>query len=134
MQRRSGIIHVLHKLNKLCKNNTILSNLFDLSSFTHLPSPDTVSDMVCRCLDRVLPLQRWEVSILLINNTNILNCHRPTLSLTEFAFGSIEYSLSNFMQLAYFRLTIHKYSHLPLHDTVSDRVCRWLDPVFSLQP
>ena len=43
----------------------------------------------------------------------MLTCHRPTLSLTVFAVGSIESYLCNFRQMAYIRLTIHKFTHLP---------------------
>ena len=39
--------------------------------------------------------------------------------------ANIEYSLCNVRQLAYFRLTIHKYTHLPSPYTVSDRVWSW---------
>ena len=53
----------------------------------------------------------------------MLTGHRPALSLTGFAVGSIEYCLCTFRQLTFFRLTIHKYTHLPSSDTVSDRVC-----------
>ena len=37
------------------------------------------------------------------------------------------------VQLAYFRLTLHKYTHFPSTDNVSDWVCRWLDRIYSLQ-
>ena len=62
-------------------------------------------------------------------------CHRPTLSLTGLTVGSIEYSLCNIMQfrnLPNFPLAIHEYTHLPSPDTVPNRVCRWLDRIFSL--
>ena len=64
----------------------------------------------------------------------MLTCHRPALYLTRFAVGSIEYSLCKFIQRTYFLLTIHKYTRLPSSDTVSDRVCRWLVRVCSVQP
>ena len=57
----------------------------------------------------------------------------PSMCLTGFAVGSIEYSLCIFRLLAYFALSSHKDAHLPLPETVSDSVCRWLDQVFSLQ-
>ena len=63
----------------------------------------------------------------------MLTCHRPTLSLAVFAVGSIEYSLWTFGQLSYLRLVIHKYAHLLAPDTVSERVCRWLDGVLYQQ-
>ena len=94
IQGKYSIIHVLNKLNKLCKNNTILNNLLV-----------------------------W---------ADLLTRHHLTVSLTGFSVGSIEYYLWNFGQLAYFRLTIHKHTHLPSSNTVSDRVCRWFDRVFSV--
>ena len=42
-------------------------------------------------------------------------------------------SLCDFKHLGYFRLIIHKYTHLPSPDSISNRVCRWPDRVFSLQ-
>ena len=95
IQRRSSIIHVLHKINKLCKNNTIITNLLT-----------------------------WD---------DLLTCHHLTLSLTGFAVGSIEYSLCNFRQLGNFQWTIPECTHSSLPDTVSDRVCRWLDRVFPMK-
>ena len=65
--------------------------------------------------------------------THMLTCHRPTLSPTVFAVGSIGYSLWKFSQLAFLRLTIHKYSHMPSPTTVSDRFCRSLDRVFPME-
>ena len=56
-----------------------------------------------------------------------------TLSPTGFAVGPNERSICIFRHLAYFRLTFDEYTHFPSSDTVSDRVCRWLDGVFSLQ-
>ena len=63
----------------------------------------------------------------------MLTCHCPTLSLTVLVDGSLGYSLVKFSQLTLLRLTVHNYTDLPLPDTVSDRVCRWLDRAFSLQ-
>ena len=63
----------------------------------------------------------------------MLICHLPTLSLEGIAVGALEYSLCNFRQLAYIRLTIHKYTHLLSPDTASDRIYRWLNRGFSLQ-
>ena len=62
---------------------------------------------------------------------HMLTCDCPPLSLTVLADGSIGYSLFKFSQLAFLRLTVHSYTHLPLPDTVV--VCRWLDRVWSLQ-
>ena len=56
-----------------------------------------------------------------------------TLSPTGFAVGASERSICIFRQLAYFRLTFDEYTQFPSSDTVSDRVCHWLDGVFSLQ-
>ena len=56
-----------------------------------------------------------------------------TLSPTGFAVDANERSICMFRQLAYFRLTFDEYTHFPSSATVSDRVCRWLDGVFSLQ-
>ena len=56
-----------------------------------------------------------------------------TLSPTGFAVGANEPSICMFIQLAYVLLTFDEYAHFPSSDTVSDRVCRWLDGVFSLQ-
>ena len=47
-----------------------------------------------------------------------------TVPPTGFAVGSNEHSLCIFRQLAYYRLTIDKYTDLPSSDAVSDRVCR----------
>ena len=84
-----------------------------IHKYTHLPSPDTVYDIVCRWLH------------------HMLTCHRPTISPAAYAVGSIEYSLCNCRQLACFRLTIHKYTHLTSSDTVYDMVCRWLDHMLT---
>ena len=54
------------------------------------------------------------------------------LSPTGFAVGANERSICIFRQLAYFRLTFDEHTHFPSSDTVSDRVCRWLEGVFSL--
>ena len=56
-----------------------------------------------------------------------------TLSPTGFAVGANERSVCMFRQLAYLLLTFDEYAHFPSSDTASDRVCRWLDGVFSLQ-
>ena len=56
-----------------------------------------------------------------------------TLSPTGFAVGVNEPSICIFRQFPYFRLTFDEYTHFPSSDTVSERVCRWLDGVFSLQ-
>ena len=58
---------------------------------------------------------------------------RRTLHLKGFAVGSIEYSICNFKQLAFFRLTIHKHTELPSSDYASLSVCRWLDRVFPME-
>ena len=53
----------------------------------------------------------------------MLTCLRSTLSVIGCAVGSIESYLCNFRQMAYFRFTIHKFTHLPsprLSLTVSD--------------
>ena len=56
-----------------------------------------------------------------------------TLSSTGFAVGANDRSIRIFRQLAYFRLTFDENTNFPLSVTVSDRVCRWFDGVFSLQ-
>ena len=63
----------------------------------------------------------------------MLTCHRPTLSPTVFDVGSIGHSLCKFSLLAYLGLAIHKYSHMPSPDTVSDRFCRSLDRVLTVE-
>ena len=57
----------------------------------------------------------------------------PEMCVTVFAVGSIEYVLCSFRQVAHVRFAIHEFTHLASPDNVSDRVCRWLDRVFSLQ-
>ena len=86
-------------------------------------------DCLCQCL----PLARSNIISANLGSlvtsaslfTHMLTCHRPTLSVTVFAVGSIEYVLCSFRQLAYVRLAIHEFTHLRSPDTVSDRVCRW---------
>ena len=141
------------------------------ASDRHLPAPDTVSERVCRWLDRVFYLHLQTASILSFSNpqiysiaivrqclsqclsltrscipygtldsyhtsdwqsTNMLTCHRPTVPLTGFAAGSIEYSLCNFRQIDIFRIPFHTYDHLPSPDTVSNGDCRCLDRIYSL--
>ena len=51
----------------------------------------------------------------------MLSCLRTTVS-DAFAVGSNEYSLCIFKHIAYFRLTMHKYTYLIWSDTVSDRI------------
>ena len=63
----------------------------------------------------------------------MLICQRRTLYMKVIAVGSIEHSICNFKQLAYFRLTIHKYTQLPSSDNASLSVCRWLDRVFPME-
>ena len=60
-------------------------------------------------------------------------CHRRTLYLKGFAVGSTEYSIYNFKQLAYFRLTIHKYTQFPPSVNDSPSVCRWFYRVFPME-
>ena len=55
----------------LCKFRQLRNFLLTIHEYTHLPSPDTVSDTVFRWLDRVVPIELWAVSILLINNPQI---------------------------------------------------------------
>ena len=146
--------------HSFCYFRQLRNSLLTIHEYTHLPSPDAVSDRVCCWLDRVFYMKIWAVSILPITNPQIcslaiarhclwqglpfarssilsatlgslvtseslfihtLTCHRPTLSPTVFAVGSIGHSLCKFSLLAYLRLTIHKYSHVPSPDTVSDR-------------
>ena len=103
-----------------------------IHTYTHLRSPDTVYDRVCRWSGRVFYLQLQSVSIFRLTILNILTCHRPTMSLRGSAVCLIQYSICNFNKIAYIRLTIHKYTHLPSPDTVPDRVCRLLDQVFPM--
>ena len=63
----------------------------------------------------------------------MLICQRRTLYLKWFDVGSIENSICNFNQLAYFRLTIRKYTQLPSFDNASLSVFRWLDRVFPME-
>ena len=158
IQRRSGIIHVLHKLNKLCKSNTILNNLLIWATL-----------LTCHHLTLSLTgfaVGSIEYSLCIFGQFGKLRnhfytyaeCHRPTLSPTVFAVASIGYSLCSFIQfgntgirvpnrltvgstehsycilrqLARFRLAIWQYTHLPSPDTVYDKVCRWFERVFSL--
>ena len=84
-----------------------------------------ISDSVCRWLDQAFSLQslgRLVSSESLF--THMLTCHRPTRYVTVFAVGSIEYVVCSFRQLAYVRLAIHEFTHLPSPDTVSYWVCR----------
>ena len=105
-------------------------------------NPQICSLAIARhCLWQGLPLARSSIVSATLGNIvtsesffiHMLTCHCPTLSLTVLADGSIAYSLFKFGQLAFLRLRVQNYTHLPLPDTVSDRVCRWLDRVWSLQ-
>ena len=60
-------------------------------------------------------------------------CQRRTLSLKGFAVGSIEYSICNFKQFAYFRFAIYKYTIYPSSDNASLSVWRWPNRVFPME-
>ena len=57
----------------------------------------------------------------------MLTYYRPTLSLTGFAVGSIEYSLCNIRHLRNLPISNPRIYSLAIADTFSDRVCRWVD-------
>ena len=105
-----------------------------IHKYTHLPSPDTVSDRVCRWLDRVFSLPILAVSYLRLTIHKYTHlpsndyCIWQGLLLARSSLFSA--TLKRYLNSD---LTIHKYSHLPSPDAVSDRACRWLDRVFSLQ-
>ena len=63
----------------------------------------------------------------------MLICQQRTMYLKGVAVGSIGYSISNFKQLAYFRLTIHKYTQLPSSNNASLNVCRRLDRIYPME-
>ena len=55
----------------LCKFRQLRNSLLTIHDYTHFPSTDTFSGMVCRLLDRVFYMELWAVSILPIYNPQI---------------------------------------------------------------
>ena len=61
----------------LCISRQLACFRLTIIKYTHLPSPDTASDRVCRGLDRAFTMKLWTVGIIPINNPQICSMSSP---------------------------------------------------------
>ena len=107
--------------------------LLTIHEYTHMPSSDTASDRVCRWLHRVFPTDLWAFSILPINNSQICSFASAGHCIWEDFPLARSTIICNCKLLAYFSLTIHKYTRLPSSGNATLNVCRWLGRLFPME-